>query len=140
MQNCVVVFTFSVLEGKYPFWANLVRKIKNFTLSWSLVPRLIRISRIQWWCSLFLFSTRKTLFQKLKIVSLSWDLVPRLIQICRIQWWCSYFLFCWKLRFLVKFGRQIQNCLKRNLVPRLTRICRRSNLVLRLISICIVHC
>ena len=29
MQNSMVVFTFSVLGRKYPFWANLVEKVKN---------------------------------------------------------------------------------------------------------------
>ena len=28
MQNAMVVFTFSVLDGKHPFWANLVQKMK----------------------------------------------------------------------------------------------------------------
>ena len=43
MQNSVVVFSFSVLDRKNPFWANLVQKIKIVSLSWNLVPRLIRI-------------------------------------------------------------------------------------------------
>ena len=37
---------------KYPFGANLVQQIKIFSLNWNLVSRLIRIFRIQWWCSL----------------------------------------------------------------------------------------
>ena len=40
---------FSVFDRKFPFWVNLVQKIKFVCLSWNLVPRLIRISRIQWW-------------------------------------------------------------------------------------------
>ena len=28
MQNSTVMFTFSVFDWKYPFWANLVQKIK----------------------------------------------------------------------------------------------------------------
>ena len=39
-----------------------MKQVKQFflkdespTLSWNFVPRLIRICRIQWWCSLFLF-------------------------------------------------------------------------------------
>ena len=31
------------------------------SLSWNLVPRLIRICRMQWWCLLFLFSTVNTI-------------------------------------------------------------------------------
>ena len=73
--------------------------------------RLIRRRKIQWWCSLFLFSSgnnnlafsplRFPLIAKrctgdkfeggkfgLKIQNcLKWNLVPRLIRICRIQWW-----------------------------------------------------
>ena len=63
MQNLMVVFTFSVLNRKYPLWANLVQKNKTVTLSWNLVPRIIRICRIQWWYSLFLFQNGNTLFE-----------------------------------------------------------------------------
>ena len=51
-------FTSSVFDWKYylywkyyflPFWTDLVQKVKIVTLSWNWVPRLIRISRIQWW-------------------------------------------------------------------------------------------
>ena len=34
---------FSDLGRKYPFWPYLVQKIKIVSLSWKLVPRLIRI-------------------------------------------------------------------------------------------------
>ena len=34
---------------------NLVRNFKTFSLGWNLVHRLIRMCRIQWWCSLFCF-------------------------------------------------------------------------------------
>ena len=37
MQNSVVMFTFSVLDWKYPFWASLVQKIKIASFSWNLV-------------------------------------------------------------------------------------------------------
>ena len=37
------------------FWENLFQKIKIVSLSWNLVPTLIRICRIQWCCSLFPF-------------------------------------------------------------------------------------
>ena len=39
----MVMFTFSVSERKYYFWANLVQKIKIVKLCWNLVPGLIRI-------------------------------------------------------------------------------------------------
>ena len=37
-------------------------KSASAPLSWNLVPRLIWVCKIQWWCSLFLFLTRNTLF------------------------------------------------------------------------------
>ena len=62
MQNSMVMFILSVFDWKYPFWANLVQKVKLICLSWNLVPRLIRIWWIQWWCSLFLFLIENMLF------------------------------------------------------------------------------
>ena len=32
MQNSMVVFTFSVLDRKHPFWENMVQKIKIVSL------------------------------------------------------------------------------------------------------------
>ena len=44
MQNSMVMFTFSVFDGKYPFFfANLVQKIKVVFLSWNAVVGLILI-------------------------------------------------------------------------------------------------
>ena len=63
-QNSAGVFSFSVLDWKHSFWANLVQIVKIISLSLNLVPRLIRICRIQWWCSLFLLYTGSTLFGK----------------------------------------------------------------------------
>ena len=68
MQNSMVVFTFSVFERKYPFWANLFQKITIVSLSWNLVLGLIRLCRIEW-CSLFPFSIGNTLFEQILSVS-----------------------------------------------------------------------
>ena len=100
----MVVFTFSVLDWKHPFWANLVQKIKIVSLSWNLVPRIIRIRRIQWGCSFFFVLEGKhsfwaNLVQQIKVVRLSLNSVPRLTLICRTQWWCSLFLFYTKTPF-----------------------------------------
>ena len=62
MQNSIAMFIPSVLDRKYPFWANLVQKIKVVSLRWNLVPRLIQICKIQWWCSIFLFYNRNSFF------------------------------------------------------------------------------
>ena len=56
-----VLYSISISDWKYPFCANLVQKIEIISLSSSLVPRLIRICRIQWWCSLFPFSIGNSL-------------------------------------------------------------------------------
>ena len=105
MHNSMVMFILSVFDWKYPFWANLVQKVKIISWSWNLVARLIRIYRIQWYCSLFFVFEWKYPFwantvQKIKIVTLSWNLVPTIIRTCRIQWWCSFFLFLIRNTFL----------------------------------------
>ena len=65
---------------------------------WNLVPRLIRICRIQWWCPFFSVFDRKyyfwaSLVQKIKIISLSTSLVPILIQIYKINGDFLFFFF-----------------------------------------------
>ena len=55
MQKSVMLFSFFDFGWKFNFWANLVQKVKIFSLRWNLIPRLIRISRNQWRCSLFPF-------------------------------------------------------------------------------------
>ena len=62
MQNSMMMSILFVLERTQPFWTNLVQKIRTVSLSWNLVPRLIRICRMQWCCSLFLFSIGNSLF------------------------------------------------------------------------------
>ena len=65
MQKSMMMFTFSISDRKYPFWVNLIPKLKFVCLKWNLLPRLSRIYRIQWWCSLFLFWTRNILFEQI---------------------------------------------------------------------------
>ena len=117
------MFTFSVFHRNYPVWANLVQN-----LSWNSISKLIRICRIQQWCSLFPFWRELHFFgnhlvQKIRIVSLSWNLVLKLIQVCRIQWWCFSSVLNWKYLFWVNLIQKIKICsLSWNLVPRLIRI------------------
>ena len=66
MHNSILLSTFSVFDCKFPLLANLVQKVKIVSLSWSLVASLIRIFRIQWCCSLFLFSTRTPFLHKFR--------------------------------------------------------------------------
>ena len=80
MHISMVVLTFYVFYRKYPFWANLVQKIKIVSLSWNLVFRLIRIWKFQYF---FLFSRGSTFFGgefgKKNQHCWSWILEPRLI-------------------------------------------------------------
>ena len=62
MQNSMVMFKFFVFDWKYPFWANLIQKVKIISWSLNLVARLIRICIIQWCCSLFWFLSGNALF------------------------------------------------------------------------------
>ena len=77
----------SVFNWKYLFWVYLVQKLKNISLSWNFVPRLIQICRVPWWCSLSLFSTRNTFLGKFgpKNQNCQFELKfrTRLIWICR---------------------------------------------------------
>ena len=47
------------------FWANLAQKFKILCLWSNLEPRIIRLCKIRWWCSPFLFQTRNTLFEQI---------------------------------------------------------------------------
>ena len=76
MQNSVVVFTFSALDQKHPFWANLVKKNQNcqFKLKFGIETN----SNVQHSIVVFTFFVldRKppfwaNLVQKIKIVRLS---------------------------------------------------------------------
>ena len=62
MQNSMAMFNFSAFYWNYPFWENLVQKIKIVNLFWNLVPGLIRIWRIQCRCSSFPLLIGITLF------------------------------------------------------------------------------
>ena len=44
----------SAILSKF-FGANFVPSFRIVCLKWGLLPKLIRICRIQWWCSLFVF-------------------------------------------------------------------------------------
>ena len=64
MQNSIVLFNFFILHGKQPFLANLVQKMISVSFSRNLERRLIRICKIQQWCSLFQFQIKTPLLRK----------------------------------------------------------------------------
>ena len=99
------------------------------TLSWSLVPTLIRTCRIQWWCSFFLFLIGNTLFgqiwskkSKLSLWAEIWYL--HLFEHAEFNGDVHFFVFDRKYPFLA------------NLVQKVKIISWSSNLVARLIQIC----
>ena len=67
-QNSMVIFFFFFFETGYTLFGQIWSK-KSISLCRNLVLRLIRIWRIQWWCSFFLFMTRSLIF--------FWKLIPR---------------------------------------------------------------
>ena len=64
MQNSMAMFIFSAFRWDYPFWANLVQLIKIVRLSWNLVPRLIRICKINVMVHLIYFRLKIPFFGK----------------------------------------------------------------------------
>ena len=127
MQNSMVMFIFFVFDRKYPFWANLVQKVKIISWSWNLVARLIRICWIQWCCSLFSFLTGSALlgqiWSKLSIFTVFFvsdqkrpflgkfgpkcQKFARLIRIRNQRWWIQR--WCSLILFSMEFGRKSQN-------------------------------
>ena len=100
---------------------------------WNLIPRLIRICRIQWRILVFILSDLRRKYPfwvnldlKIRIVSFSRSLVLRLIVIWTIQWLCSFFLF--SIRGILYWEIYLKKikivCWSWNLEPRLTWICR----------------
>ena len=82
MQNSILVFTFFVLDHKYPFWENLIHQNYQFKVKLNTSAN----QNMQNTIVMFRFSVldRKypfleNLVQKIKLVSLSSNLVPRLI-------------------------------------------------------------
>ena len=127
MLNSMMLFSFFVFEWKYPFSTNLVQKIKIFTLSWNLVPTLIRACRIQWWCSFFSFWSEIIFWDKFSPNSKNYQLRLKYGTYTNSNMQNSMMLFTffeWKCLFLA------------NLVQKVKIISWSWNLVLALIQIC----
>ena len=81
-QISMVMFPFFVSDQKCPFLGKFGPKCQNcqFKAKFVKVASLIRICRIQRWCSLFSFSIGDALFwanlvKNAKMISLSWNFV-----------------------------------------------------------------
>ena len=62
IESSIMMFTFSFLDHKYLFKANLVKKIEIIKLGYNLLPKPIRICKTQWSYLLSPFFTGYTLF------------------------------------------------------------------------------
>ena len=130
MQNSMILFTFFVFDRKCPFWANLVQIVNIVSLRWNLIPRLIRICRVQWCSSLFSFLTGNTLFGqiwsknqtyyfKLKFGGQPNSSLEKLMMLF------TFFVFDWKYPFGANLVQKIKIfSLRWNLILRIIRICK----------------
>ena len=126
----MVMFTFSVFDREYAFSANLVKKNKIVSWMWNFTFKLIQVWRIQWWCSLFSFSSGNTLFGTSWSKNQNCQLKVKLdtktssnMQNSMMLFIC--FVFEWKYPFWVNLVQKIKIIsLSWNLVPTLIRICR----------------
>ena len=88
--------------------------MKMTSLSWNLVPRLIRICRIQWWCSLFLFLIENTYFEQIWLKKLKLSVqgeTPYFNQFKYAEFNGDVHSFCFwsEIPFLGRFGPKNQN-------------------------------
>ena len=111
----------SIFNWKYFLGVNFVQKLKIISLNWNFVPSLIKICRIPWWCSLFLFATENTFLQKFspKNQNLSvWAEISHLTNLNMQKYeenmWCSLFL-CYTRKI---FFRKIWSKKSKHLVQR----------------------
>ena len=116
MQNSMMLLTLFIFEWKYPFWANLVQKIKIISLSWHLIPILIQTCRIQWWSSLFMFLIRNIFFGQIWPKSPNYQFKLKFGNYNNSNMQNSIassvhvFLFRSEMPFLGKFSPKGQNC------------------------------
>ena len=128
MPNPMVLFIFSLylFFQKYLSWINLVQNIKIVSLSLNLVSKLMRICRIQWWCSLFLFWTRTILFGQIWSENRNYQFKLKLTSICSLTMvMFTFSVFDRKCSYSVNLVQKFKIVsFSWNLVPRLIRICR----------------
>lgn len=72
----IMIFNFSLLNRRYLFLANLVKKGKIIWLWWNLVPRVIQIRWIEKWCS-FVFLWIDTLLAKISKFPIFFQCLPK---------------------------------------------------------------
>ena len=128
MQISKVTFTFSFLDQIYPFWANLVQKIKIVSLSWNM--QNWRICRIECWCSFFCFRPKILLLSNFVLKNQSCKFRLNFgsyndLNMQKLMVLFPVFHFRQGIQFLSKFSSKIKVfSLSWNLVPRLIWRCR----------------
>ena len=101
IRNSIVVLTFSVLDGKHHFYANLVRNIKIVSLNWNCLIRLIKNLNMQSPVVVFTFSFLLFFF-----------FIGQTFFVPNEEFSGGVHFFCFKLEalFLFKFRWKIQHC------------------------------
>ena len=102
MENSMLLFTFCVLDGKHPFYANLVRNIKIVNWNWNLLIRLIKNLNMQNPVVVFTFSF---LFFSFFFFGKTFFL-PN----AEFSGGTHFFYFKLEALFLFKFGSKLQHC------------------------------
>ena len=113
MQNSMVMFTFFFFGRKYPFWANLVQKIKIVSFE-TWYHAKFEYAEFNDALHFFCFGPEipfwsKSGRKKNKIVSLRWNLILRLIEYAKFSGDVRFLRFRLEILFLGKFGPKNQN-------------------------------
>ena len=111
----MVMLTFLAFDRENPFWSNLVQKIKIVSLNLCLMPRLIRLCRIQFWCLLFLLSTGNTINAEILSKNSKLSLWAEIRHLNKFEYAdfngnVRFFHFSPELSFLGKFGQKSLKC------------------------------
>ena len=102
ISNSIVVLTFSALNGKHPFYSNLMRNKKFVNLNWNFLIRLTKNLNMQNPVVVFTFSFPLVFFL----------FFGQTFFVPNAEFSGGVHFFCFKMEalFLFKFGSKIQHC------------------------------
>ena len=102
ISNSIVVLTFSDLNGKHPFYSNLMRNKKFVNLNWNFLIRLTKNLNMQNPVVVFTFSFPLVFFL----------FFGQTFFVPNAEFSGGVHFFCFKMEalFLFKFGSKIQHC------------------------------
>ena len=129
MQNSMMLFTFSVIDWKYRFWANFVQNLKIVSSIWKLDASLIRYAWFNDSVKFFLFWSDMSFLgkfaQKCQNCYFKVKLTPRLIQMQNSMMLFSFFVFDQKFFFLPNLIQKVKVItLSWTLAESIAQICR----------------